>query len=377
MKTLLLATARQGIEAEFGPDAYAELTDRLQQLAGRLATRSIESHVAVVDDPLRMALAGLPPVSPGQSAVAVVRAFARRHDCDAVLLLGGHRVLPVPEIRNPVHDRGLDADPVVVTDLPYGADRDSTWDYATCPRIVSRLPSPRSGRPDDFLALLDAVARPAPAKSGATAIVSQEWLTAGAEVARRMPGPVLFRVAPHYRLDGAHRDDLTRRWLYVNLHGRANHDDWEAFDKVDRRYVTVIDPASFDCPEVAGSSMFCENCYGVKPLSTLPGGTCIDSAFGSGLRSVVGATGLAYGAHFTKRGSGSTFLLENADCLASAFFDGISKSLGAGEAFRRARGRFVARIRSRSGHRAVGRMLPTPFELKTLLQFQLFGDPTV
>ena len=371
MNALAIATVATGIEEEFGPEAYPALRERLDQMIDRLVGQSIAGHVAVLDDPVGMAAAGLPALGSGPSTAAVgaVRAFAARQDCDAVLLVGGHRVLPMVEIANPVRNRALDPDAVVLTDLPYGADGETLWDYVSCPRVVSRLPSPRSGRLEDFLAVIDLVGRTAPPKYGATAIVSDEWRHTGARVAERIPGPVLLRIAPHYALDDRHRDDLKRRWLYVNLHGRRDHDEWQAFDERSG-FVKVMDHVSFSFPEVAGSSMYCENCYGFKPRSNPFGETCIDAGFRSGMRSIVAATGLAYGAHLTKIGAGGSPVLENADLLACAFFDGVRDSLGSGEAVREARRQFLARIEGRPGR--VG----TSFELKTLLQFQLLGDPT-
>lgn len=368
MKALLIATVRAGIEREFGPDAYPAVADRLEQLLDRLAARAIEGHVAVLDDPVQLALAGLDALSSVSSGgtVRAVRAYAQRQDCDAVLLVGGHRILPMVEVLNPAVTPGYDPDRVVPTDLPYGADDDTPAAYVQCRRIVSRLPSPRSGELDDLLALIDVVGRAEPAKSGGTAVVSREWQEAGARVAARIPGSVRIRVAPHYELDETHRDDLVCRWLYVNLHGRPDHDEWQAFDESGPDFVKVMDPTSFSYPELAGSSMYCENCYGLKPLWNRSGETCIDAAFRHGLRSVVGATGLAYGAYLTRGQGGDPGFLENADFLASAFFDGVSEALGAGDAFREARDRLVAR----SGG------LLNRYQLKTLLQFQLLGDPT-
>ena len=366
MKGLLITTVKAAIDAEFGLGAFAALTDPLEQLVDRLAKQAVEAHVAVLDDPIQMAVSGLRPLVSTSTAATVpaVRALAKTRECDAVLLVGGHSVLPMVELPNPVGNRALDVDAVVRTDVPYGADGDTHWECANCPRIVSRIPSPRSKRLADFIAIIDAVATAPPSKSGGTAIVSQEWGAEGARVAARMPGPVLFRVAPHYELDERHRSDLSRRWLYVNLHGRQDHDRWQTFDGSRRDYVTVMDPASFGCPEVTGSSLYCENCYGFKPLADPTGATCIDTAFRSGLRSVIAATGLAYGAYVTRPP-----FLQNADFLASAFFDGVRDTLGAGDALREARKRFLERIR----HRGFG----TNYGLKTLLQFQLLGDPTV
>ena len=379
MIALLIATVREGIETVFGRDTYPAVGERLEELVDRLASQAVQGHVAVLDDRVGMALMGLEPVSSGSTvgAVAAVRACADRQDCDAVLLVGGHQVLPMIRVRNPVSDRSLDPDREVLTDLPYGADGDGISDYVTGARMVSRLPSPHSRRLGDFLALLDIVARPAPSKSGSTAIVSAEWETAGRRVAAGMPGPVTFRVAPHYRLDDRHRDDLSCRWLYVNLHGYADKDEWQAFDANASRFLRVMDPASFSFSELSGSSMFCENCYGLKPLFGGPSETCVDRAFRYGLRAVVGATGLAYGAHLTRGMSGSSRYMENADFLAAAFFDGIRESLGAGEAFQNARQRLVANIRRRRPDpHGTGDLWLSRYEVKTLLQFQLFGDPT-
>ena len=106
--------------------------------------------------------------------------------------------------------------------------------------------------------------------------MSEEWETAGRRVAAGMPDPVAFRVAPHYRLDERHRDDLACRWLYVNLHGYPDKDEWQAFDVHASRFLKVMDPASFGFSELSGSSMFCENCYGLKPLFRGAGETCVD-----------------------------------------------------------------------------------------------------
>ena len=260
MTTLLVATIRQGLEAQFGTGAYAPVLERLDFLVERLKARAIRCHVVILDETVRTALAGAtdPPAASIVGTVGDVRAHAKRFRCDSVLLAGGHHVVPTVAVPNPVRNRVLDPDDVVLTDLPYGATGDSHRDYVGASRVVSRVPSPASGRLQDFLELIDSVGRPAPKKRGCTAIVSDEWACAGARVAAKMPGATILRLAPHYRLDKERAADLAGRWIYVNLHGYPDHEEWRAFDTNRSRYSCVMEPKSFDSPTLSGSSLFCE-----------------------------------------------------------------------------------------------------------------------
>lgn len=376
MRTVLLVTARRPLETMYGSGAYMSIMKGLHDLVERWASRSIGAQIVAIDDSAHLASMGLAAWGEVSASwpIDAVRFCASKWDCDTVFLIGDERIVPMVSVGNPVRDRSLDGDVAVLTDLPYGAAGDSAGEYVHAVRAVSRLPAPKSGSLDDFLLRIARVGRHGAATAAGLAIVGEEWRSAGERVAAEMPQGTSLRIAPDYRLDATRQEDLSGRWLYVNLHGVRQHDRWQAYDMSRLKYVPCVTPASFAREEAVGSRMFCETCYGVKTGSG-DMHTCIDEGFRAGMRAVVGATGLAYGAHLARGKRGDAFFLENADGLARAFFRSIDGSVGPADALRAARQQFLLGYRGSGPTASSVNAGLTSFALKTLLQFQLLGDP--
>jgi hypothetical protein len=157
--------------------------------------------------------------------------------------------------------------------------------------------------------------------------------------------------------------ELDARFLYCNLHGFSGDPAWKGYDDVGRRFVTALSADSFSSDFIAGSFIYTEACYGLQTAGRTPASSCALAALAAGAAAVVGATGLAFGS----LPPGGPANLIDADALARGFFQAaLGPNATAGGCLQQARDAFRS---SASGLDSFAR--------KTLLQFQLLGDPTL
>jgi hypothetical protein len=285
----------------------------------------------------------------------------------AVLLVGGPVTMPFFEVTLTPR---LDEDPEVPTDNPYGVPGDSLAlaDIALPTRAVGRIPD----HPDDtagaFARRIGALCGAAPAAhAGPYYLLSAKvWERTTAAMGAKLDraaavdlapprAPADFRSAPFVRA-------AALRQLF-NLHGSDREAPW--FGQEGSRYPPAFDPAAADAlaaaGKVQGALVVAQACYGAFLL--MPGGprrpsqACSLTFLEKGAAAFLGSTTIAYG--------GTTGPMICSDVLAVEFLRAASEGVALGEALRKARSALASSIRSP----------PAGSELKTLLQFVLYGDP--
>jgi hypothetical protein len=280
-----------------------------------------------------------------------------------VLLFGGDRVFPVFRFANPVVDRALDPDPIVLSDNPYSVltPTAGTFNWLLPSFPVGRIPD--CGRTDLFAAAIEGVIRnheAPPARRGSFAVFNADWIDASTRVAQQLVPPVDTRLAPPYQLTAQQRADLDRSVVYVNLHGFDGETAWKAYDAGTDRFIDVITPASFAMETTSGSFVISEACYGGQVAERVPANSCALSAQAAGA-TVIAATGLVWGSVLRPWA-----YVQDGDALAALVISGMP-GRPIGEAFTIGRQQFVANCGA----------IPNPFEQKTALQFILLGDPAL
>src|SRR5258705_14011824 len=118
---MLAATMRGALENRYGPDGYQEIRTALDGL-GDVS----ETLVVALDDSEDMDSFGLPTVlgpDPG-SILSSLRQIRKKLGKVATMLVGGDEIIPYWRFANPVADRDIDADDLVLTDNPYGTSAD-------------------------------------------------------------------------------------------------------------------------------------------------------------------------------------------------------------------------------------------------------------
>jgi hypothetical protein len=360
---VLILTQRGPLESLYASSGYEQIRTALQSL------ESAQNRVLAIDDPDEVTPWGLHAVSGGTAIQSAIRFLATKYPSvvDSVLLVGGPLVLPFFSLANPVEDRQVDGDVSVFTDNPYGAASDTLAEYLAPSLPIGRLPVPDDADAAGFAAAVLRVAHP-PARAGqaGTALfVNDDWLGYSERVAGTLPNPQQWHISPGYLMSSASEADAGYQILYFNLHGFSGESDWQAYSTVQRQFVPAVEPDGLDAAYVAGALAFAECCYGAQITGRSTNDSCALKLLDAGA-TFIGATGLAFGSYIA-----SDFLLEDADFLVRAFFQAMDSGYPPGAALATARKAYLAdSSEARQGQ-------PWQCKQKTLLQFVLYGNPTL
>ena len=274
---------------------------------------------------------------------------------DYLVILGDHYVIPYFKLK----DRTFDDD-YILSDNPYGSLDD---DFLVPEIPVSRIPTPMA-RPEFVINYfknakgLHKQKRDFVKSFGYSAPV---WEKASREVYRRIGNPKDLILSPpksYMDVDRTLYGDADI--LYFNLHGSKTSKYF--YGQKGNQYPKAFSPENWDSCSIKGSFAASEACYGgfteKKPIEEsialmflYRGGGCY-----------MGSTSIAYGP--------STSPSSEADLLVKYFFDYTLTGMNAGFSFMNAKRDFAKKMIRRQGY------LDEDDE-KTLLEFVLFGDPTL
>ncbi len=286
----------------------------------------------------------------------------------SVLLVGGAGTLPFFEI--PLVPRP-DADPAVITDNPYGIPGASTapGDVALPTRAIGRIPDHPGDTALSFAQRMAALCSPfSPGDGAGTFYVlgAKVWEKTTRSMTARLDTAAAVDLAPPRAPadfgSAAFVDIAARRHLF-NLHGSDRDARW--FGQDGTRYPPALDPGAIAAlasqKKLQGALVISQACYGAFLL--FPGGlrkvdeSCCLQFLERGAAGFLGSTTIAYG--------GVTGEMSCSDILAVEFLRAVSAGAPLGAALRKARSALASAVRSP----------PSGTELKTLLQFVLYGDP--
>jgi hypothetical protein len=356
---MLAVTVRGNLEGRYGSQGYQQIRTALESYADEA-----DARLVALDDAEDMTAMNLPAATGADAGTLLLSLRAVRSklsSVDSILLVGGDAVVPHWRMTNPV-DRGVDPDPNVLSDNPYGTDADSLEQYLAPPLAVGRLTDFPRGSTDDFVQLIESATKSREARtqrSGSVAITSMDWSDYSHQAAGALPA-VSWYFSPGYLMNRGHGADADHEFLSFNLHGFDGKPDWSGYDSVQERFVTAVTPDAFEQQYVSGAVVFAENCYGAQTPGRTPANSCALSLVQQGA-AFVGATGLAFGSHLAPN-----FFLDDADALARSFWSEFTSGTKLGEALRRARADYLNDPNTPETN---------PFKQKTLLQFILLGDP--
>ena len=352
---LWILTSVAGLKAVYGADGASLVTAK----AGQLAT----AGPAAVVQPLASAATSPPDAS---ALYAELKGLVGRGIApQAILILGEQRAFPSFTVGNPVTDRSIDPDNTVLTDNPYGQFDWTQPEQCTVPPVmVGRLAAGTNETAAGLSALLDAQIalhkKPA-ARTGYVEIVSRQWENASTAVMALSAPASRLIVSPDGRVSAANASVLDCRYLYCNLHGFLNSTPWSGYDLGLSFPVPALTPDAVLPQYVSGTVAFTEACYGLATMGKATSASNALSLLAAGAAAVVGSTGLAFG---TATPQPQTLL--DADVLARSFFNAaLTPSVSVGNCLQRAR----------QDLRNTG-SASDPYITKTLLEFQLLGDPT-
>ncbi len=394
--TEVILAWEEGLRKRLGADGATRVDRALQELAQSSAAGGIVSRVVYVD---RLPYPDLPRPDPkdAQQIKNMLDELDRRLgeddlDFHYLLLIGGDDLLPFARVPNPSED----ADKLVPTDNLY-ASRDPT--YIIPERATGRLPDMGAGNTGAFLELLTRATahrrgdtQPA-APSGCLGLMwpwlqllgssrqsapktldrrfglsAQVWAQASEKILTSLPGTEPLRLCPP---SGA--DNMPASWLadvplaYFNLHGGADSPNWYGQRDMTTPSEGPLMPVAFTPDRVpaghaSGIVVYSEACYGANIMGKTNQNSIALRFLAERALAFVGSTVISYGV--------SAPPLTDADLLGHYFWQHMLEGKSSGDALLQAKLSFTQEMYRRQGY------LDSD-DMKTLVEFVLYGDPLV
>jgi hypothetical protein len=387
----IVLTSRRLLASIYGPDLLPQIETCLQDvLRGKRSVRGWSAYVVDADSGASLQPLGLSPVDPANAwqvktlLTNLDSALAKKGEMiGALLIVGGHEVIPFHLLPNPTDD----GDPDVPSDNPY-ASRDENYFVPEWP--VGRIPTPSDTHATFLLGVLRRIADdsvpvhasmmqnllsalrlmlrvPAARFRTGSGLTAAVWRKASAEVFRVLGPANGLLVCPPANSGNLPTDLLAGpKYSYFNLHGMENGPQWlgqrdaKAKAPVDAEFPIVLLPAQVAGARKTPDVVYTEACYGANILRKGVGDSITLEFLASGTRALVGSTKIAYGA--------ASAPLIAADLLAKLFLQNCLSGKPIGEALRQAKLGFASEMNRRQD-------FLDPEDQKTLISFVLFGDP--
>lgn len=387
----VVLSSRTRLTQEFGEAKFRRLDEAVIDLVESIRRRpGWTAYRLYVDDPETLEPFELAPVDPSNAWQIKLRlgdldqALGRRGEMiGALLVVGGHRIVPFHQLPNPTDDD----DEEVASDNPY-ASRDENYFASEWP--VGRLASDTSadllvelirragaeharaavslapwGRLRIWLAMR--LARYLGRRPRAIGYSASIWRKASLAVFRTIGDPNALLTSPPVAADSLPTIAFRpARFSYYNLHGLADSPEWfgqrdpMAEESGGEEYPVALRPQDIVDGGRAPRVVFTEACYGAHTLGKSAEAAMSLKFLESGSQAVVGSTRIAYGS--------VTPPLIGADLLGRLFWEHLNQNLPAGEALRRAKLALAAEMHRRQG-------FLDGEDQKTLISFVLYGDP--
>ncbi|MCK4576395.1 hypothetical protein KAU34_08310 [candidate division WOR-3 bacterium] len=280
---------------------------------------------------------------------------------DNFLIIGGHSIIPFYKVENPTNDE----DQEILTDAPY-ASADN--DFLIPQRAFGRIPD-SYGKSEGFLVNIiektigyHKVIKGYKNSFGYSASV---WKEASKAVFRIIGDVKKMKVTPPLNAQGIEKNWLEKRFLYFNLHGSKETPNWYGQRAPDDApdfpfYPVAITPE--EIPLLRRSCVYSEACYGGWVFKKKLEESIALKFLSQGTVAFVGSTAIAYGPPSPP--------LREADLLGKYFLQFVRNGVPFGEALRNGKIVFAKEMVKNQG-------FLDDDDKKTLLEFQLYGDPSL
>ena len=362
----LIISSGKNLEFKYGK-LFPKINGLLRSLIKADKERQIDTKVIFIDDAKSSKSAGVKPVATVnmKACKKIVDELYKKYLPAYMVILGAQDVFPFQEITNPADDD----DTTVPSDLPYACDAAYSKDIAafTGPtRVVGRIPDiPGKQTSINYLKIvLENAIRHTPVKPDQYrkyfSVSAQVWKKSTALSLHSMFGDTGKLLLSPGNSSKYTATQLKAQTHFYNCHGAFN--DPRYYGQKASAYPVALEATALDKKIASGTIVAAECCYGAdlfEPALLDPPGLSIANTYLlNNAIAFVGSSNIAYGP------ADSQGL---ADLITQYFIISILNGASTGRAMLEARQRFLA---------ASGPHLD-PYELKTLAQFYLLGDPSL
>ena len=370
MADKVIVSNRAALTAKYGDAGLKKINSALKKLIAADKARDLTTRVVFVDDPADMTPLGAPVVGSASNKAqnkAAIDGIFNTLTPDYLMILGSVDVIPHQDLANPVFDPKhptFDEDQIVPSDLPYACDAPGSSaieDFIAPSRVVGRLPDiTGANNPKYLLGLLSHATEPVTGTSAAVTafgLTAKVWQRSTSKTMRALFGKGRApRTSPD---DGPKWTDkeLESRFHFINCHGDKRSPQ---FFGEPNRFPIAHDAAFITSRIKAGTVAAAECCYGAElydPHGQTGQAGMGNTYLGCGSVAYFGSTTIAYGPATRNN---------YADVVCKLFIEEVLKGRSTGDAVLTARLRYAKLLKPIDA-----------FDLKTLGQFILLGDPSI
>jgi len=388
MSSKIVISSKRNLSRKYRA-ALAQIESRLQRLIQADQQRGIATRVAYLDDLLSLqpfGISDIANVADARSVKDLLDKILSTWSFDHILILGGDQIIPFFRFDNPAGD----SDTSVTTDNPYansGSASGSRDDFLVPDRSLGRLPDEEiyeepgiSPTPELLLRQLDRLseyqcAGAEPGAANTIAVSAEDWRGASQAVLLGIGITVGVTLSPplDIRQGGFPVHSITNKRIhYWNCHGSRILPLWAGQGGTSKPPCMHPDELR-DAVNVADSLVSSEACHGANIIGkNVQTSICLKYLW-KGAIAFQGSTTIAYGMpNGSLRFPDPNIWNQKwaADLMSEYFLTNCLNGASCGESLQETKYRyFEERVNSRGGLLAEDK--------KTLLQFVLYGDPSI
>jgi hypothetical protein len=367
----LIVTNKSKLEWKYGKN-FSRVSSLLKKMQAADKKKGLDTRIAFVDDAASLKSAGVKKINTDslKEYKRVVDDLYKKYVAAYIVILGAPDIFPFQEIDNPAEDD----DAVVESDLPYACDTpySNKIDNFTGPtRVVGRIPD-IMGRQDDVSFLQKLITNSINHKPldpekyyNYFSISALVWKKSTQLSLQSMFGQsTKMSTSPDGKINEIYtpftKDQLAPLTHFYNCHGAGF--DLSFYGQKGDQYPEALESSNLLNNIGPGTIVAAECCFGAQLFDSKQQGLnapgIATNYLANDAIAFLGSSNIAYGP------ADSQGL---ADLITQFFIKNIFKGRSTGRAFLEARQRFLTEV---------GPDLD-PFELKTIAQFYLLGDPSV
>jgi hypothetical protein len=364
--TFLIITSDRGLREYLDEPGAESVYASINSIAAAKRSAGYDVYIYVPDSAGR-STGGFPPIENGLTSRALRDALDEIEEeavssgrLDYVLIVGDGDVVPYWYLENPA----ADSDREFPTDVPYAVRGESgeDEDFLLPDRAVARIPL-GAGPDGGLVSYLEAFASDRWRGPGCDAdfgLAALQWKMESTKVFGVLADHGL-KTSPPVDTSGFEAGWLEKNAIiYFNVHGSRDEKFWYGQDGFS--YPKVLSPELVAEASPANAIVLSEACYGGLVEGKTRSDSVAMSFLTKGVSAFIGSSAIAYGSPDES--------LTEADLLAYLFFTRLVAGETAGSALREAKVDFAAEMLDRQGYLDGD-------DRKTLLEFNLFGDPAV
>lgn len=372
MKSIkLIVTSKMSLQSKYGK-GFTAINKKLTELVKKDKQRDLDTKVVYVDDAASTKRVGVKMVSSlsQKECKNVVDALYEKYLPAYIAIVGSQDVFPFQEINNPAPDEDL----FIPTDLPYACNLPYSKEisnYTGPTRVVGRIPDVPGSNDNTYLIK---VLQSCIDYNMVKPEVYAAYFSVTAAVWKKSTEKSLLSIFGHNGnmiLSPPQSKQYTKTQLkplshFINCHGASN--DYRYYGQKGNTYPDALLSTNLQNNISQGTVAAAECCYGAElvdpvlleaqPINGPQTLSIANTYFGHGAVAFVGSSTIAYG---PADGQGL------ADLITQYYLKCIHRGASSGRALLEARQKFIS----------IAAPHLDPFELKTLAQFYLLGDPSL